>query len=168
MKTDVSLNYVQRIEQDRRSCNPWVARKIAAVLEVDLEALRAGSAEGDPADSRDAGPGSGGEAPPPRLTSPRFLHRAYVKLILKREIGSAYAVLGETEFEGLFKRRRELEFLEGLSAADEELHPQVHLFLEELVRERPDEDIRALVTRRSREPTQGGRERLTRAMRELL
>jgi hypothetical protein len=44
----------------------------------------------------------------------------------------------------------------------------MRLFLEELVRERPAEDIRILAARRSRERSEGGRERLTRAMRELL
>ncbi len=52
--------------------------------------------------------------------------------------------------------------------AGAELHPQVRLFFEELVRERPDEDIRVLATRRSRERSEEGRERLTQAMRELL
>jgi hypothetical protein len=44
----------------------------------------------------------------------------------------------------------------------------VRLFLDELVRERPDEDIRVLATRRSRERSEEGRVRLTRAMREFL
>ncbi len=34
--------------------------------------------------------------------------------------------------------------------------------------ERPGEDIRILAARRTQEPTQEGRERLTQAMRELL
>ena len=37
----VSRNYVQRIEQGRQGCNPWVAQKMAEELEVDLEDLRA-------------------------------------------------------------------------------------------------------------------------------
>ena len=45
--------------------------------------------------------------------------------------------------------------------AEAELHPQVRLFFEELVRERPGEDIRILAARRSRESTEEGRERLT-------
>jgi DNA-binding XRE family transcriptional regulator len=40
----VPRHYVQRIEQGRRGCNPWVAQKMAEELEVDLEELRAGSA----------------------------------------------------------------------------------------------------------------------------
>jgi transcriptional regulator with XRE-family HTH domain len=178
-RVDVPLDYVQRIEQGRRGCNPWVARKMADALEVDLQELRAGSDERG-ADAHEASPSSGGE-PPPRLTSPRFLHKAYVKLLLKREVGSAYVVLDERQFESLIKllsveevveviskRRRELEFVEGLLASDDELHPQVHLFLEELVRERPGEDIRVLAARRTREPSEEGRQRLTQAMRGLL
>jgi hypothetical protein len=53
-------------------------------------------------------------------------------------------------------------------ASEDELHPQVRLFLEELVRERPGEDIRALAARRTRQPSGEGHERLTNAMRELL
>ncbi len=37
----VPRHYVQRIEQGRRGCNPWVAQKMAEELEVDLEGLRA-------------------------------------------------------------------------------------------------------------------------------
>ena len=48
------------------------------------------------------------------------------------------------------------------------LHPQVRLTLEERERERSVDDIRVLATRRSRESTEEGREKLTRAMREFL
>jgi hypothetical protein len=116
------------------------------------------------------------------LGSPRYLHKAYLRVLLKREFGSAYLVLlGEGELEEhvealpveevvevIASRRRELEFVEGVLAPDEELHPQVHLFLEELVRERPAQDLRVLAARRTREPSEEGHERLTRAMRELL
>ena len=37
--------YLQRVEQGRRGCNPWVAQRIADELGVDLEALRASPAE---------------------------------------------------------------------------------------------------------------------------
>jgi DNA-binding XRE family transcriptional regulator len=40
----VSRHYVQRIEEGRQGCKPWVAQKVAEVLEVDLEGLRARSA----------------------------------------------------------------------------------------------------------------------------
>ena len=35
------LHYVQRVEQGRQGCNPFVARKMAEVLEVNLEEPRA-------------------------------------------------------------------------------------------------------------------------------
>jgi DNA-binding XRE family transcriptional regulator len=41
----VQRGYLQKVEQGRRGCNPWVAQRIAEELGVDLEALRAGPAE---------------------------------------------------------------------------------------------------------------------------
>jgi transcriptional regulator with XRE-family HTH domain len=176
----VPKHYIQRVEQGRRGCNRSVAQRMAEALEVDLQELRAGASAGDASsgareDRRRSGEGAG-----QRLNSPRYLHQAYLELLLEREVGSAYLALDERTFEShseglsveelvevVSKRRRELEFLEGL-LAETELHPQVRLFLEELVRERPDEDIRVLATRRSRESSEEERERLTRAMREFL
>jgi transcriptional regulator with XRE-family HTH domain len=159
------LHYVQRVEQGKRGCNPLVAQKIADALKVSLQDLRAESDEGDSE----------------RLAPPRYLHRAYLEVLLKLEVGSAYLVLEERELEEhveglsveeavevISRRRRELEFVEGVLASEDELHPQVRLFLEELVRERPGEDIRALAARRTRQPSGEGHERLTQAMRELL
>jgi len=172
----VPLDYVQRVEQGKRGCNRSVAQRIADALEVDLQELRAGSDVGGAGGKRrgDA------EDSDQRLTAPRYLLRAYLELLLKREVGSAHVMLEERELESfgeglsveefveiISERRRELEVLEGL-LAETELHPQVRLFLEELVRERPDEDIRVLATRRSQERSDEGRERLTRAMREFL
>ena len=154
------LQYISRVEQGRRGCNRAVAQKLAEVLEVDLQALEADS------DVKDFGT--------------RYLHKAYLRILLERVVGSAYAVLDEEELESyseklsvgelvevISKRRRELEFLEGL-LAEAKLLLQMRLFLEELVRERPAEDIRILAARRSRERSEEGRERLTRAMREFL
>jgi transcriptional regulator with XRE-family HTH domain len=180
-RVDVPRDYIQRVEQGRRGCNRSVAQRMADALEVDLQELRAGgSAAGDAGGSEKVRPGGSGEAAGQRLNSPRYLHQAYLELLLKREIDSAYLVLDERELkrygenlsveefvEVVSKRRRELEFVEGL-LEEAELHPQVRLFLEELVRECPDEDIRVLAARRSRERSEEGRERLTRAMRELL
>jgi hypothetical protein len=45
------------------------------------------------------------------------------------------------------------------------LRPEVHAFLEELVREQPGEELRILAARRVQEYSQEGRERLTRAKR---
>jgi len=47
-------------------------------------------------------------------------------------------------------------------------HPEVRTFLEELLREHPVEDLRILAARRTQEPSEEDRERLTRATRGLL
>jgi hypothetical protein len=178
---DVPVHYVQRVEQGKRGCNPSVAQKMADALEVDLQVVLGGADEEDLAAAEEARVDSGGEPPRPHLGSPRYLHQAYLKVILHREVGSAYLVLDERAFEShirslpveevvevISKRRRELEFVEEELASEAELHPQVHLFLEELVRERPAQDIRVLAMRRAWEPSEEGHERLTKAMRELL
>ena len=158
-RVGVRLQYISRVEQGR-GCNRAVAEKIAETLEVDLQELQADS------DAKDTGA--------------RYLYKAYLKLLLEREVGSAYVVLDERELESyseglsaeelvevISKRRRELQFLQEV-LAEAELLLQMRLFFEELVRDRPAEDIRILATRRSLEPSEDGRERLTRAMRELL
>ncbi len=102
-------------------------------------------------------------------------------MLLKREFGSAYLTLEERELEKhvealpvedvvevIARRRQELEFVEGALAPDEELHTRVRLFLEELAGERPGKDIRVLAARRTQERSEGGRERLARAMRHFL
>ncbi len=184
-RVGVPVDYVQRVEQGRRGCNPSVAQKVADALGVDLQELRAGPDEGDydaAAGAEVVSPGSGGEPPHSHLNSPRYLHQAYLKVLLEREVGSAYLVLDEKAFERhirslpveeveevIARRRRELEDVEGVLAGEgAELHPQVRRFLEELARERPAQDIRVLAMRRAWEPTEEGHERLTQAMRELL
>jgi transcriptional regulator with XRE-family HTH domain len=180
-RVDVPLHYVQRVEQGRRGCNRSVAQKMADVLEVDVEKLRAEPEEGEITSAIQEARPDPGDPRSPWLGSPRYLHKAYLKVILKREVGSAYLMLDEGELEEhveglpvegvvevISRRRRELEFVQEELASEDELQSQVRLFLEELVRENPDGDIRALVARRSREPTEEGRERLTQAMRELL
>ncbi len=155
------LQYISRVEQGR-GCNRAMAKKMAEALGVDLDELRSES--------------GGGEDP-----GTRYLHKGYLELLLERVVGSAYAVLDEREFEShirslpveevmeiFSRRRRELEFVKEELASEAELHPQVHLFLEELVRERPAQDLRVLTMRRAWEPSEEGHERLTQAMRELL
>ena len=86
----------------------------------------------------------------------------------ERELEERVEALSVEELvEVILKRRRELEFLQE-ALSKEGLLLQVRLFLEELVRERPAEDIRILAAARSQEPSEVGRERLTQAMRELL
>jgi transcriptional regulator with XRE-family HTH domain len=159
------LQYISRVEQGR-GCNGAVAQRIADVLGVDLQDLRSASDD---------------EGTSERVAPPRYLHKAYLQVLLEMEVGSAYLILEEQELGEraeelsveevvwlISRRRQELQFLEGLLASDAELHPQVRLFLEELVRERPGEDIRVLVERRTQEFSAEGQERLTHAMRELL
>ncbi len=162
-RVDMPLQYIARVEQGRRGCNPAVAQRVADTLDVSLQELGASSNV--------------------KEIALRYLHNAYLRLLLEREFGSAYLALDERELERhiqrlsaqelvevIFRRRRELEFVEGL-LAEGELHPQVRLFFEELVRSRPEEDLRVLAAARSRahpEESHEERERLTQAMRELL
>jgi transcriptional regulator with XRE-family HTH domain len=170
----VPRHYVQRVEQGRRGCNPWVAQRIADELGVDLEALRAAG----PAGEGGVRVGRGGH---PVAVHNRSVHLAYLKVLLEREVGSSYSALDEGEFgafcEGLSSeelvgvisgRARERELLGEVLKGSARLHPEVRAFLEALVGERPGEDLRVLAARRGRERSEEGRERLERAMRGLL
>jgi transcriptional regulator with XRE-family HTH domain len=175
----VPRHYVQRIEQGRRGCNPWVAQRLVEELDVDLEGLRASLAPEVDTDAE-------GDVRVRRGTSPvviprRSVHRTYLKALLEREVGSAYSTLEEREFESWCMRlsleelleiisRRQLErkLLKEVLTDTARLHPEVRTFLEELVREHPGEDVRILAARRKKRHSQEDRERLTRAMRGLL
>jgi transcriptional regulator with XRE-family HTH domain len=180
MLVDVSRYYVQRIEEGRQGCNPWVAQKMAEELEVDLEGLRARSAP-------EEGMGAEGEVlarrgrPPVLILQRGSVHRAYLKVLLEREVGSAYSALEEGEFESwcmklspeelleiISRRHRERKLLKEVLTDTARLHPEVRAFLEELVREQPGEDVRILEARRKQEHSEEERERLARAMRGLL
>jgi transcriptional regulator with XRE-family HTH domain len=175
----VPPHYVQRIEQGRRGCNPWVAQRVAEELEVDLEGLRASLAP--EVDTGGEGDVRVRQGRPPVVMPQRSVHRAYLKVLLEREVGSAYSTLEEMEFESWCMRLSPEELLEIISRRGLErkllkevltdtapLHPEVRTFLEELVRGQPGEDIRILAVRRNQEHSQEERERLTRAMRGLL
>ena len=169
--------YLQRVEQGRRGCNPWVAQRIADELGVDLEALRASPAE-------EAGAEGGvrvGRGGHPVAVHNRSVHLAYLGVRLESEVGSSYSALDEGEFEALCEglsseelvgvisgRARERELLGEVLKGSARLHPEVRAFLEGLVGERPGEDLRVLAARRGRERSEEGRERLERAMRGLL
>ena len=158
---------LSKIETGRRGCNPAAARRLAGELGVDVAMLRVLPREQEmhPAKSR-----------APR----RNLHRAYLGVLLGREVGSAYTVMGEEALERHCKglswegvlgvtsgRRREARVLGELlggTALPEEVRP----FLEEVLGTYPDRDIRLLATARGREDSEEGREGLTRAMREFL
>jgi hypothetical protein len=151
---------------------------MAEELEVDLEGLRASLAP--EVDTGDEGDVRLRRGRPPVVIPRRSLHRAYLKVLLEREVGSAYSVLEEREFEGrcmglsvedlleiISSRERERELLKEVLTDTDRLHPDVRAFLEELVREQPGEDVRVLAARRSQEPSEEERQRLTRAMRGL-
>jgi transcriptional regulator with XRE-family HTH domain len=175
----VPRHYVQRIEQGRRGCNPWIAQRMAEELEVDLEGLRASLAP--EVDTGDEGDVRLRRGRPPVVIPRRSLHRAYLKVLLEREVGSAYSTLEEREFESwcmklsleelleiISRRGLERKMLKEVLTDTARLHPDVRTFLQELVRGQPSEDIRILAARRNQEHSQEECERLTRAMRELL
>lgn len=155
---------VSRVERGTKECSESTARRLAGVLGVDLAELQRPPEEG---------------RSKTRASHPS-LHRAYLKLILAKEVGSAYAAMSEGElgshcrrlsWEGILEvlssKRREVRFLEELKGV-EDLHPEARRFFEEVVREAPDQDIRLLSAARTWERSQRGREELERAMRELL
>jgi hypothetical protein len=127
---------------------------MAEELEVDLEELRAGSAlqKGEKGTEGGVRTRRGG----PSVAEPRrsSLHRAYLKVLLEREVGSAYSVLEEREFEGrcmglsveelleiVSSRERERELLKEVLTDTDPLHPEVRTFLQELVRGQPGENL---------------------------
>ena len=116
----VPRHYVQRIEQGRRGCNPWVAKKMAEELEVDLEELRAGSAleEGEKGTEGGVRTRRGG----PQLAKPRrsSLHRTYLEVLLEREVGLTYSALEGREFEDRCIGLSVEELLEIISSRERE------------------------------------------------
>jgi transcriptional regulator with XRE-family HTH domain len=175
----VPRHYVQRIEQGRRGCNPWIAQRMAEELEVDLEGLRASLVPQE--DTGIEGDVRVRRGRPPVVILRRSLHRAYLKVLLEREVGSAYSTLEEREFESwcmklsleelleiISRRGLERKLLREVLTDTARLHPDVRTFLQELVRGQPGEDVRILAARRNQEHSEKDRERLTRAMRGLL
>jgi DNA-binding XRE family transcriptional regulator len=160
----VRQDTISKVEVGRQGCQLATAQKLAEALEVDLEELQ-------------AAPKGGPVAP---TFTHRFLHKAYLGRILAKEVGSSYAALDEGElerhckhlsWEGVLEvvsaRHRELEYLRE-ELGDDELHPEVRRFYEDVVRRAPEQDIRVLAAARGRERSERGQEALTQAMRELL
>jgi transcriptional regulator with XRE-family HTH domain len=158
---------LSKIETGRRGCNPSAARRLAGELGVDVAELRAHPREQDT------------RAAKPRV-SRLNLHRAYLGVLLGREVGSAYTALSEEalekhceglSWEGVVEvasgRRREAQVLREL-LGDTALPGEVRPFLEEVLGAYPDRDIRLLAAARGREGSEEGREGLTRAMRGFL
>ena len=156
-----------KIETDRRGCNPSAAQRLAVELGVDVAELRVRPREQETRPAK------------PRV-SHRNLHRAYLGVLLGREVGSAYTAMGEEalekhckglSWEGVVEvasgRRREAKVLRELLGGTA-LPEEVRTFLEEALGTYPDRDIRLLAAARGRESSEEGREVLTRAMREFL
>jgi transcriptional regulator with XRE-family HTH domain len=175
-RADLSQHYLSKIESGQRGCNPEAAHELAAVLEVDLQELR--TKRDDAEDLQEA----------PRPLRPRIayrqVHQAYLRILLLRAVGSAYAAMDEREIEKhcekssweevievVWARKREIESL-GEVMGDErvsaDLPAEVRSFLEAVLEGYPDQDIRLLAAARRREPSKEGREALTKAMRNLL
>jgi transcriptional regulator with XRE-family HTH domain len=177
-RADLGNDYIFRVESGRRGCNPDTARLLASLLEVDLQDLRS-----MPDDALDT------KAPSDPSRSKvvyRFVHRAYLKIILEGAVGSSYAAMDEREvedrcergtWEGALEiiraRKREIEYLKDALGArvvlrDPDLPDPVRLFLEGVLESFPDLDIHLLAMARRREPSEEGHEALTKAMRDLL
>jgi transcriptional regulator with XRE-family HTH domain len=177
-RAGLTSHHLHKIETGKRGCNPETAQLLADVLQVDLEDLR-----------RRREDALDGKAPPKpsRARIPyRNVHQAYLRLILKGAVGSAYAAMDEWEIEeyceegtwedaieAVRARKREIEFLgEALEAGgalrDPDLPEDVRTFLESVLKSFPDLDIHLLAMARRREPSEEGHEALTKAMRALL
>jgi hypothetical protein len=172
----LTADYLFKVESGRRGCNPEAAQELAAVLEVDLRELR--TMRDDPVEERAS------SAPARPRVAYRRVHHAYLKILLIREVGSAYAAMEEWEierhcegisWEGVIGvvRTRKLELVAlGELMRDERvnagLSAEVRSFLEAALEGYPDLDIRLLAAARRRETSGEGREALTEAMRELL
>jgi transcriptional regulator with XRE-family HTH domain len=115
-RAGLTSHHLYKIETGKRGCNPETAQLLADVLQVDLEDLR-----------RRREDALDGKAPPKpsRARIPyRNVHQAYLRLILKGAVGSAYAAMDEWEIEeyceegtwedaieAVRARKREIEFL---------------------------------------------------------
>ena len=171
-------DYVFRVENGRRGCNPETAQLLADLLKVELQALRR-----KPDDALDAEPLPEPEHP---LVAYLRVHQDYLRIMLKGAVGSAYAAMDEREvekrcegsaWEGVLEvvraRKREIGYLRdalggGGVLEDPALHEDVRSFLESVLKSFPDLDIRLLAAARGRETSEEGREALAEAMRDLL
>jgi transcriptional regulator with XRE-family HTH domain len=180
-RADLTVDYLSKIETGRRGCNPSIAQHLADLLKVDLLDLRRkyDGAEEPQKVSRPARPA--------RIRVPhRRMHQVYLKMLLAQAMGSSYAAMDvwamekhceerswEEVLEAVRAREREIGFLGGVLESggvlqDPDVPAEVRSFLEAVLKSYPDLDIRLLALARSREPSEEGREALTKAMRDLL
>jgi hypothetical protein len=169
-------DYLFKVESGRRGCNPEAAHELAAVLKVDLQELRT---KRDDADKTQAAP-----RPVRPKIAYRQVHQAYLRVLLIRAVGSAYAAMDEREIEKHCEKSPFEEVIEVVRArkrevgalgevmqderVSQDLSAEVRSFLEAVLQSYPDLDIRLLAAARRREPSEEGREALTKAMRDLL
>jgi transcriptional regulator with XRE-family HTH domain len=177
-RADLANDHLFKIESGRRGCNPETAQLLADLLNVNLQDLR--RKYDDDVETK---------VPPKPSRSKiayRNVHQAYLRILLDRAVGSAYAAMDEWEIEehckessweevieAVWARKREIEFLgEVLEARevlqDPDLPEDVRSFLEAVLDSFPDLDIHLLALARRGEPSEEGHEALTKAMRDLL
>jgi transcriptional regulator with XRE-family HTH domain len=180
-RADLTVDYLSKIESGRRGCNPTIAQHLADLLNVDLLDLRRkyDGAEEQQKVSRPARPA--------RIRiAHRQVHQVYLKILLLGAVGSAYAAMDEWAMEkyceersweevlkAVRSRKKEIEFLKGVLEAgevlqDSNLPEEVRSFLETVLKSYPEQDIRLLAAARRGEPSEEGRQALTKAMRDLL
>jgi transcriptional regulator with XRE-family HTH domain len=171
-RADLTHDYLFKVESGNRGCNPEAAEELAAILEVDLRELRI---KRD--DAEEAGEAQADFRPSRTRIAYRQVHQAYLRILLLRAGGSAYAAMDERQiekhceklpFEGVIEvvraRRREIEYLvEYLGEVTEDkrvtasLPAEVSSFLKAVLDSYPDLDIRLLAAARRREGTEEGR-----------
>jgi len=177
-RADLANDHLFKIEAGKRGCNPETAQLLADLLNVNLQDLR--RKYDDDVETK---------VPPKPSRSKiayRYVHQAYLRLILEGAVGSAYAAMDEWEIEehcdegtweeaieAIRARKREIEFLGeefGAKGAlrDPDLPDDVRAFLDSVLGSFPDLDIHLLAMARRREPSEEGHEALTKAMRDLL
>ena len=178
LRAGLRTEYVVRVESGQRGCNPKTAQLLAELLKVDLRDLRRNYED---AQEKGAQPGPAR----PRIVY-RHVHQAYLRIMLKGAVSSAYAAMEEWEiekrleggtWEGVLEavraRGREIGYLkrflkdEGV-LRNPALPEDVRSFLKAVLDSCPDLDIRLLAAARRREPSEEGQEALTKAMRDLL
>ena len=176
-RTDQAPSQLSKIELVQRGCNPGLAQRLAEVLEVDLEDLRT---KYDDAEEEQAASRLGGRP----TTANRHVQRAYLRILLLKAVGSAYATREEGELERhcqqspweevieiVRARKREIAFLRELmedAQVTAGLPKQVRVFLQGTLEGYPDLDLRLLATARRQETSEEGHEALTKAMRDML
>src|SRR5215218_11133568 len=119
-RADLTVDYLSKVENDRRGCNPSIAQHLADLLGVDLLDLRRKYDGAEEQQQKVSKP-----ARPARIRiAHRQVHQVYLKMLLAEAVGSSYAAMDESEIEkhcqdlswkgvlqAIRAREREIEFL---------------------------------------------------------